>query len=51
MNFEWDDYKNEINRKKHDGITFQMAVKVFWIESVLKGLIYSIQLLMKKGGM
>lgn len=28
MNFEWDEKKNEINKKKH-GISFEHAVQVF----------------------
>lgn len=28
MNFEWDEEKNRINKKKH-GVTFEMAVRVF----------------------
>jgi hypothetical protein len=27
--FEWDERKNESNRKKHDGIDFSTAAKVF----------------------
>ena len=29
MVFEWDDNKNEINKKIHDGIGFEIAVRVF----------------------
>lgn len=29
MTYEWDDEKNESNKKKHDGISFEMAVRVF----------------------
>lgn len=29
MKFEWDDNKNEMNKKKHDGIGFELAVRVF----------------------
>ena len=29
MLYEWDDEKNEINKKKHDGISFEFAVRVF----------------------
>ena len=29
MSFIWDDNKNEINKKIHDGIGFEMAVRVF----------------------
>ena len=28
MTFEWDDNKNNINKKKH-GVSFEMAVRVF----------------------
>ena len=29
MTFEWDDAKNERNKKIHDGIGFEFAVRVF----------------------
>ena len=29
MTFEWDSQKDELNRKKHNGISFSMAAKVF----------------------
>ncbi len=29
MVFEWDEDKNESNKKKHDGIGFEFAVRVF----------------------
>ena len=29
MTFEWDDEKNINNQKKHDGISFEIAVRVF----------------------
>ena len=29
MTFEWDDEKNRINKEIHDGISFEMAVRVF----------------------
>lgn len=29
MRFEWDREKNRINEKKHQGITFEIAVKIF----------------------
>ncbi len=29
MTFEWDDAKNECNKKIHDGIGFEFAVRVF----------------------
>lgn len=29
MVYEWDNEKNEINKKKHDGICFELAVRVF----------------------
>ncbi len=29
MNFEWDENKNKINIRKHDGISFEFAVRVF----------------------
>ena len=29
MKFEWDDEKNISNQKKHDGISFEIAVRVF----------------------
>ena len=29
MTFEWDNSKNELNKKKHDGISFEFAVRVF----------------------
>jgi len=35
MTFEWDERKNEINKKKHSGITFQMAAKIFFDPNVL----------------
>ena len=35
MTFEWDERKNEINKVKHGGITFQMAAKIFFDPNVL----------------
>ncbi len=29
MTFEWDENKNELNKKKHDGIDFEIAIRVF----------------------
>lgn len=29
MTFEWDSNKNKANQKKHDGISFEIAVRVF----------------------
>lgn len=29
MTFEWDDNKNELNKKLHNGISFDYAVRVF----------------------
>ena len=29
MVYEWDDEKNEYNKQKHDGISFEFAVRVF----------------------
>ena len=29
MQFEWDEEKNRINKEKHDGISFEYAVRVF----------------------
>jgi len=29
MQFEWDEEKNQMNIRKHDGISFPMAVRVF----------------------
>ena len=29
MTYEWDNEKNEYNKKKHDGISFEFAVRVF----------------------
>ena len=29
MNYEWDEEKNRINKEKHDGISFEYAVRVF----------------------
>ena len=29
MTFEWDNQKNEYNKKNHDGISFEFAVRVF----------------------
>ena len=29
MEFEWDEEKNRINKEKHDGIGFELAVRVF----------------------
>ena len=29
MTYEWDEKKNQINKKKHDGIGFETAVRVF----------------------
>ena len=29
MRFEWDDEKNRINQKKHDGLAFESAALVF----------------------
>ena len=34
MTFEWDEGKNRINKKKHDGISFELAVRVFLIGKV-----------------
>ncbi len=36
MQFEWDEDKNTINKKKHDGISFEMAVRVFLDEKRLE---------------
>lgn len=33
MTFEWDEKKNEANKKKHDGISFEYAVRVFQDEN------------------
>ena len=35
MTFEWDEDKNRINKKKHDGISFELAVRVFLDEKRL----------------
>ena len=32
MLFEWDENKNRINQEKHDGISFEIAVRVFMDE-------------------
>ena len=29
MIFEWDENKNKINKKKHDGVSFEIAARVF----------------------
>lgn len=29
MQFEWDEEKNELNKRKHDGISFEIASRVF----------------------
>ncbi len=29
MTFEWDENKNILNKKKHDGVSFEIAVRVF----------------------
>jgi hypothetical protein len=29
MTFEWDEQKNYLNKKKHDGISFEYAARVF----------------------
>ncbi|MDE6719881.1 MAG: BrnT family toxin [Treponemataceae bacterium] len=29
MTFEWDENKNKINKKKHDGVSFEIAARVF----------------------
>lgn len=29
ITFEWDNQKNEYNKKNHDGISFEFAVRVF----------------------
>lgn len=29
MTFEWDENKNELNKKNHDGISFEYAARVF----------------------
>lgn len=29
MTFEWDENKNKINMKKHDGVSFEIASRVF----------------------
>lgn len=33
MEFEWDEEKNRANIRKHDGISFEMAVRVFLDEN------------------
>lgn len=33
MIYEWDNAKNEKNKKKHDGIGFELAVRVFLDEN------------------
>ena len=40
MQFEWDEEKNEINKKKHDGIGFELAVRIFLDEKHQKDLRY-----------
>lgn len=29
MQFEWDEEKNRINKEKHDGIGFELAIRIF----------------------
>ena len=29
MTFEWDENKNDSNKKKHDGVSFEIAARVF----------------------
>jgi uncharacterized DUF497 family protein len=29
MRYEWDERKNRLNQKKHDGITFELAALAF----------------------
>ena len=35
MQFEWDENKNRVNRRKHDGITFHLARRAFDDPNVL----------------
>ena len=30
MTFEWDENKNRINKKKHEGVSFEIATRVFF---------------------
>jgi uncharacterized DUF497 family protein len=32
MRFEWDDEKNRINHRKHDGMAFETAALVFLLQ-------------------
>jgi uncharacterized DUF497 family protein len=38
MRYEWDERKNRENQRKHDGISFELAVLVFEDENCLIGL-------------
>ena len=51
MTFEWDNEKNEINKEKHDGISFELAVRVFLMKNVLKNMTTIILPKLKTGGM
>jgi uncharacterized DUF497 family protein len=35
VHFEWDENKNRANRRKHDGIDFDLARRVFDDQNVL----------------
>src|SRR5690242_2845088 len=35
MTFEWDENKNLVNQKKHEGISFELAARVFQDEDLL----------------
>ena len=49
MTFEWDENKNRINKKKHEGVSFEIATRVFFDEMTkeLRNMTTLIQLLMK----
>ena len=38
MRYEWDERKNRLNQRKHDGISFELAALVFEDEHCLIGL-------------
>jgi uncharacterized DUF497 family protein len=35
MRYEWDDWKNQQNQRKHEGVSFELAIEVFEDESCL----------------
>lgn len=51
MTFEWDNQKNEYNKKNHDGISFEFAVRVFLDEKRIENSLGCIQAIQKTDGM